>query len=209
VRVASKLLAVAVAIALWVGFSWDQSGLETLDATVRYLGVPAGMEVNPDETGPVTVTLKGGAGELARLRREGLSIEVDCGDAYGPGLRTYSITSSSLEAVTSAEFVKATPSQIRFSLEERLEREVDVVPEFSSRPQAGYIVEGYSVHPPALRVVGPADRVGMIETAGTDPIDLSETIAAESFQTTAFLSDPYCRFDEDSSVTVYVRVRKR
>ncbi len=206
---ASKLLALAVAIALWVGFSWDQSGLETLDATVRYVDVPPGMEVNPDETGPVTVTLKGGSRELARLRREGLAIEVDCSDVYGSGLRTYSINSSSLETMTSAEFVKATPSQIRFSLEERSEREVEIIPEFSLGPQAGYIVEGYSVHPPELRVVGPADRVGMIEAAGTDPIDLSETIAAESFQTTAFLSDPYCRFDEDPSVTVYVRVRKR
>ena len=205
---ASKLLALGVAIALWIGVSWDQSGLETLEATVRYIDVPAGMEVNPDETGTVTVTLKGGSRELARLRREGLSIEVDCGDVYESGLRTYSISSSSLEPMTSAEFVKATPSQLRFALEQRAERTIEIIPEFSSGPRAGYIVEGYSVHPPELRVVGPADRVAMIETAGTDPLDLSETIAAESFRTTAFLSDPYCRFDEDSSVTVYVRVRK-
>ena len=70
------------------------------------------------------------------------------------------------------------------------------------------MLDDYSVHPNELRIVGPADRVRMIEVAETDPIDLSETIAEESFRTTAFISDPYCRFDEDPSVTVYVRARK-
>ncbi len=204
----STLLAVGVGALLWLGLSWEQGGFETIEASVRYVSVPSDMEVNPDETGAVTVTLRGGARELARLRREGLLIEVDCSEAYGAGLRTYSVGSDSLRPATSAEFVKSTPSQIRYSLDRRSDRIVEVVPEFAGGPQTGYIIEDYSVYPPELRIVGPTDRVRMIETVGTDPIDLSETIAPESFRTTAFLSDPYCRFDENPSVTVYVRVRK-
>ena len=204
----SALLSIAVGALLWVGLSWEQGGLETIEASVRYVSVPAGIEVNPDETGAVAVTLRGGSRELARLRREGLVIEVDCSEAYGPGLRTYSIQPGSIEPTTTAEFVKSTPSQIRYSLEEQDERIVEIIPKFSGGPQQGYVLDDYSVHPNELRIVGPADRVRMIEVAETDPIDLSETIAEESFRTTAFISDPYCRFDEDPSVTVYVRARK-
>jgi hypothetical protein len=205
----AKLAAVVVAVALWASANLHSAGQEALAAGVRFRSVPAGLEVNPDQIESLAVLLRGRRDRLQALGDGGLVVSVDCSEVYGPGERTVNVDAASLGLPRGVEFIKSVPSQLRFTLEERSEKQVEVAPQFVGEIPAGYVLDGYRVDPPTLTVAGPAGRVALIEQVSTDPISLAGEVGSRSFRTTAFLADPYVRFASDASVTVEVRMRIR
>ncbi|MCB1020031.1 MAG: YbbR-like domain-containing protein [Acidobacteria bacterium] len=204
-----KTLALLAAVGLWAYANVQSSGQEALQATVRFHNVPAGLEVNPDQIESISVLLRGRHDRLRTLGAKGLVLSVSCDEVYGPGERTVNVDASSLNLPRSVEFVKATPSQLRFTLEQRSEKLVEVAPQFVGEIPPGYVLDGYRVDPPSLMIAGPADRVALIEQVSTDPISLAGEVGTRSFRTTAFLADPYLRFTSSAEVTVEVRMRSR
>ncbi len=204
-----KLFAVAAAVALWWSYGAARSGEEAIEASVRFVNSPAGLEINPDQIPAVTAVLRGPQSSLRRLRNNGLSLLVDCTDVYGPGQHTANIDARALQLPGDVELVKATPSQFRFLLETSAVKEVEIAPQFVGEMQPGYVLANYVVQPRTLRVRGPEHRIALIEAVQTDPIDLQGQVGDRSYSTTAFLSDPYLRFVDDPHVTVYVVIHKR
>lgn len=205
----SKLFALTAAIALWYSFGAARSGEEALEATVRFVNTPPDLEVNPDQIPSVTAILRGPRTTLQRLRDNGLSLLVDSSAVYGAGQHTANINRESLQLPSDVEFVKATPSQFRFLMEASVLKEVEVVPQFVGEMEPGYVLGHYVVQPRTLRLRGPEDRVALVEAVQTDPIDLHGEVGDRSFTTTAFVSDPYLRFEDAPEVTVYVTINKR
>ncbi len=205
----AKAIAVLAAIALWAFANLQSAGQEALHAAVRFQNVPPGLEINPDQIESISVLLRGRRDRLRTLGGNGLVVTVDCSEVYGPGERTVNVDSGSLNLPRSIEFVKAVPSQLRFTLEERAEKLVEVAPQFVGEIPLGYVLDGYRVDPPSLTIAGPSDRVALVEQVSTDPISLVGEVGTRSFRTTAFLADPYLRFATDAFVTVEVRMRSR
>jgi hypothetical protein len=202
-------LAIFAAVSLWAYASLRSSGQEAVLATVRFQNLPAGLEINPDQIESISVLLQGPRDRLRTLAGKGLVVTVDCQEVYGPGERTVNVDAASLNLPRNVQFVKAVPSQLRFSLDERSEKLVEVAPQFVGEIPDGYVLDGYQVDPPALTIVGPAGRVSLIEQVSTDPISLAGEVGTRSFRTTAFLADPYLRFASDAAVTVEVHMRTR
>jgi hypothetical protein len=205
----ARILAVLAGVGLWAYSNMQSAGQEALQAAVRFQNVPGGLEINPDQIESISVLLRGRRERLRALTNKGLVVSVDCSEVYGPGERTVNVDAKSLNLPESVDFVKAVPSQLRFTLEERAEKVVEVVPQFVGEIAAGYVLDGYRVDPPTLTIAGPAARVGLVEQVSTDPISLAGEVGSRSFRTTAFLADPYLRFESDSAVTVEVHMRTR
>jgi hypothetical protein len=205
----AKAFAIGAALALWSYANLQSAGLETLDAAVRFQSVPTDLEINPDQIESISVLLRGRRDRLRTLTNRGLVVAVDCSEIYGPGERTVNVDADSLNLPRAVEFIKAVPSQLRFTLEERSEKLVEVAPQFVGEIPDGYVLDGYRVDPPTLTIAGPAGRVALVEQVSTDPISLAGEVGSRSFRTTAFLADPYLRFAADASVTVEVHMRTR
>ena len=205
----AKAFAVLAAVSLWAFANLQSAGQESIHATVRFQNVPQGLEINPDQIESISVLLRGRRDRLRTLTGNGLVVTVDCSDVYAAGERTVNVDAQSLSLPRSIEFVKAVPSQLRFTLEERSEKLVEVAPQFVGEIPPGYVLDGYRVDPPTLTIAGPADRVALIEQVSTDPISLAGEVGSRSFRTTAFLADPYLRFSGDAVVTVEVHMRTR
>ena len=208
-KLLARAIAVLAAVVLWGYANLQSSGQESLQASVRFQNVPDGLEVNPDQIESISVLLRGRRDRLRSLNESGLVVSVDCSEVYEPGERTVNVDAVSLQLPRSVEFVKSVPSQLRFTLEERSEKLVEVVPQFVGEIPAGYVLDGYRVNPPTLLIAGPADRVALVEQVSTDPISLAGEVGTRSFLTTAFLADPYLRFASEASVAVEVRMRTR
>ncbi len=208
-RLAPKLFAILVAALLWAAVNLEQSGLESLEARIRYRNMPAEMELNPDLADALTVVVRGPHRRIEQLRRNGLALEIDCDRMQAADERTITVTAATLSLPRGLELVKAVPSQIRVALEPTASREIDIVPRFSGDREPGYMLESYWVDPPRLRVTGPAARLALLDAVATDPIDLSGLVGAHSFQTTAYLADPYLRFESEPLVVVDIRMQRR
>lgn len=205
----AKLVSLALAVALWAALAKQPSGQEAFEATVRYDRVPDAMEVNPDQVGRVTVLLEGARGTLEDLRSSGLVLAIDCSQVADESERTVTVSEQTLQLPRGVALAKAVPSQFRFSLQAGRTREVEVMPNFVGGSQDGYLLEDFEVTPARLTIVGPADRVALVEQIGTDPVDLTGVIGPRSFEAAAFVTDPYVRFQGPARVRIEVRMRKR
>ena len=84
-----------------------------------------------------------------------------------------------------------------------------IQPQFVGSYDREYALASVRLDPRTLMVVGPESRVDLIDVVSTDPIDLSDVVGGRSFRVTAYLPDPYVRFDRDPTVNVEVQMRKR
>lgn len=205
----AKALALLAALVLWASFSAEETGQESFEASVRFVRVPEGLEVNPDQTRSLTVVLEGSSTRLAGLRTRGVALVVDCSGLTDGDVRTATVSNMSLQLPTGVGLTRAVPSQLRFSLEKSETRSVTVEPSWEGVETSGLIVEEYNAYPEMLIVAGPAGRVNLLNTVTTDPIDLSSIPEDGVVETVAFLPDPYLRFIDNPAVRVEVKVRRR
>ncbi len=204
-----KVAAVLGAIALWSSFAGESMRDASFEAHIDYVNIPEHLELNPDQAERVTVILRGPRSLLQGLRAGEVAVRADFADIYGPGEKTLTITEPTLGLPDGVHLVKAVPSQLRFTLEAQAEREVTIQPQFVGSYEREYALASVRLDPRTLMVVGPESRVALIDVVSTDPIDLSEVVGGRSFRVTAYLPDPYVRFNQDPSVNVEVQMRKR
>jgi hypothetical protein len=63
--------------------------------------------------------------------------------------------------------------------------------------------------PATVRVVGPASRVNVLDSATTDPVDITGVIARTQVWTNAFVPDPLVRIVDNPSVRVVVEMKRQ
>lgn len=204
-----KTAAVVGAILLWVSFAGESLSDATFEARLHYVNVPENLELNPDQADRVTVFLRGPASKLAELRSGQVGVGADFSDIYGPGEKTLTVAEMNLGLPDGVRLIKAVPSQLRFTIEAQARHEVEIQPQFVGTYEREYALALVRLDPPRLVVVGPESRIALVDVVSTDPIDLTEVVGGRSFRVTAYLPDPYLRFDADPTVTVEVQMRKR
>lgn len=204
-----KTSAVVGAIVLWSSFAGEPLSDASFEAHIDYVNVPEQLELNPDQAERVTVILRGPRSLLQDLRDHEVGVQADFSGVYGPGEKTLTVAEMNLGLPNGVHLVKAVPSQLRFTLEAQQRREVEIQPQFVGSYEKEYALGSVRLEPRTLMVVGPESRVALIDVVSTDPIDLSGVVGGRSFRVTAYLPDPYLRFEQDPSVTVDVQMRKR
>jgi YbbR domain-containing protein len=204
-----KLAALAGAIALWASLAGQPLTEASFEAHIHYVNVAEDLELNPDQAETVAVILRGPRHLLRGLRDGEVGLQADFSEVYAPGEKTFNVAEMSLGLPDSVRLVKAVPSQLRFTLEAQARREVAIQPQFVGSYEKEYALASVLLDPQRLVVVGPESRVGLLDIVYTDPIDLTEVVGGRSFRVTAYLPDPYLRFEQDPSVTVDVQMRKR
>ena len=205
-NIGPKLLAVGIAVLLWVVVR-SQPKVETvLEAGIHYVNVPPGLEFNPDQAGQVTIVVRGSRGRVEGLQQRGAAVRIDFAGVDRPGERTFDVTGASLSLPDGVGLIRAVPSQLRLSLEKQGRREVPVQPVFVGAAADLRTVSSFRVEPPRLTVVGPERRLALLAPVTTDPIEITGPVGRQRVFATAYLPDPYLRFDGDASVTVEVNV---
>ena len=203
---APKLLAVGIAVLLW-GLVRSQPKVETvLEAGIHYVNVRPGLEFNPDQADRVTIVVQGSRGQVEELQRQGAAVQVDFAAVDEVGEQTFGVTGESLHLPDGLRLIRAVPSQLRLSLEKQVRRQVPVQPIFVGAAANSRAVSSFRVEPARLTVVGPERRVALLSQVTTDPIAIAGLVGTHTVSTTAYLPDPYLRFDGDASVTVEVNI---
>ena len=201
-----KILALGIAVLLWVVVR-SQPKVETvLEAGIHYAHVPPGLEFNPDQAGRVTIVVRGSRGRVEELQRRGAAVQIDFAGLDRPGEQTFDVTGASLGLPDGVDLIRAVPSQLRLSLEKQGRREVLVQPIFVGAAADSRVVSSFRVEPPRLTVVGPERRVALLAQVTTDPIAVTGLAGTHTVSTTAYLPDPYLRFEGDASVTVEMNI---
>jgi YbbR domain-containing protein len=167
-----KLLALAIAISLWLGVTGQNKPV-----TLRVTGVqlnflqPNGMEISNDPPSTVDVILTGSKDKLDRIGPRDLIANVDLSDQRA-GERVIKLTLDRVK-VDLQEDVKIQgfhPASVPIRLEPVVELPVDVEVKFEGKLPEGYEVGGVNVSPAKVRLRGPADRINALRKVITETV---------------------------------------
>src|SRR5215468_4235136 len=170
-----KLLALAIAVAMWFSFSWQRR--ERLSE--RSYRIPLSVANIPSRTliatplpPGVDVRLRGPFTALRQLDPQKLEAVLDLTNA-GRGPRTYRLTADDVNTPPEVEVIALAPDSITVALESAVEKSVPIVPEVTGTPADGTRVTEVSVEPRTALVVGPESAVAKLTQVRTEPISVT------------------------------------
>lgn len=203
-----KLLSIAIAFGLWYIVVGEPELVTSQSVPVFYKNLPLDLEIASDVPDRVHLELRGPASKLAPSHLAEMAVMLDLSAVNNAGERTYTVNQDSVNLPGGVTFLRAVPSQLRLRFDRIATRTVEIQVRKSAPPPAGYRVVSQEVIPPRLKITGPESHVLQVESAQTDPVDLSGVLSSANFHVQAYVADPQVRFQASPAVTVRVRVEK-
>ena len=202
-----KLVSLALAVGLWLAVARDPMAEVAVNVPIEFHNMPENLEISAENIPTAQIRLRGRQHIVHQLRSSDVYVEVELG-GLKPGERTFDLTDRQIHRPAGLEVVQVVPSQVHFAFDDRLARRVPVQPRVVGTFAAGYQISQVSADPAVVTITGPKKRVEAVETATTDPVDVSGTMNRATFVRHAYVSDPLVQVSDPSSVRVTVIMEK-
>jgi YbbR domain-containing protein len=167
-----KLLAVVIAVFLWVVARGSSSVERGFDIPVVLQGVPEDLVVVDQGADVVNVRLLGSRSALRNFDPERLEYPLEISEAK-PGQADFEVDLSRFDLPRGARVVSRSPSRIELSLERRIARTVKVKPDVEGIPAEGYRIARIATDPPRVRITGARSEVLRLSEVATETIDVA------------------------------------
>ncbi len=200
-----KILAVFLALLLWIQVASQETIQMTVVARVEFLDMPADLEISNDYPREVEVLLKTNRPSLVENDR--LSAMIDMRDTTS-GAAIIHLNEANIRARRGTEIISITPSRLRLMLEETRIKEVAVKAIIEGTPADGYQVSEVRTVPSKVPLSGPQSRIEQVTEAVTEPISIGNLTATVTVQVALDLADPQLRFGATDRVTVIVVIEE-
>jgi len=202
-----KLVSLALAVGLWLAVARDPMAEVAVNVPIEFHNMPENLEISAENIPTAQIRLRGPQHIVHQLRSSDVYVEVELG-GLKPGERTFDLTDRQIHRPAGLEVVQVVPSQVHFAFDDRLARQVPVQPRVVGSFAAGYQISQVSADPAVVTITGPKKRVEAVETATTDPVDVSGAMNRATFVRHAYVSDPLVQVSDPSSVRVTVIMQK-
>lgn len=204
-----KAGSLVLAVLLWSAIA-NQPRVEVVfQSPLEFQNMPQELELSMEAPTTVQVRVAGPASAVRPLSGADLGVTLDVAGFDRPGERTYPLTVSEMRVPLGVRVTQIIPAQVRVRFEARSRRNVPVIPRIVGAVAPGYQLAAYHVSPPAVTIVGPQSHVSVIESASTDPVDVTGMIARSQAWTSAFVPDPLVRIENNQTVRVTIQMKKQ
>ena len=200
-----KLLAVLIALVLWLTVAGEHVVERTLRVPLELRNVPDQLEIVGDPPMTVDVRLRGSSALLGRMEPGDVIAIVDLAAAR-PGSRLFHLRTDEVRRPYGVEVAQITPVTIGLELETSGRRSVQVVPAVEGDPAPGFVLGRALATPDTVEVVGPESRLRELTNATTEPISVAGQRANVTDVVTIGVSDSALRLTHAQSATVVVEV---
>ena len=201
-------MSLALSVGLWVTIINEPELVTSAAVPIFYRGLPRGIEIAADQPDKIFLEIRGPASRLTPGRLSDTAVQLDLTDVTKPGERTFTISRTNLNLPMGVTFLRAVPSQLRLTFDHQVSKDVQVRVRLSGKPADGWRVVREHVTPERLRIVGPASRVALIDTAETDPVDLTGFEAQMVTRVHSYIADSQVRFESSPMVEVRVELER-
>jgi YbbR domain-containing protein len=201
-----KLLSLAIAVALWLAVAREPDLATSLSVPIAFRNIPVDLDISGALPDRVRLEVRGPTGRLSQAALSAVAVAFDLSDAQA-GERSYTVRSYNVNLPAGVTFYRAVPSQITLHFDKLLSRQVPVVAAYGPTPD-GYRVRDETITPAKIGVLGPQERVRIIQQVRTDPVDLSGVVGEKQFRVRVHVGDPEVRLDGPPEVTLRVQLEK-
>jgi YbbR-like protein len=167
-----KLLAVAIAIALWAVVATRERGLVSAAVPIEYVGLAPDLILAGAPRGSADVDVAVARWAWTRFRPDGLRLRVDLSRA-GEGERLVSVSAQNVQAPPGVRVRRVDPSRLHLHLTRAAEATLRVVAVVRGTPAPGHRVAAIRVDPIAVLVKGPRSTIEARESVQTTPVDVA------------------------------------
>ncbi|HZQ69417.1 MAG TPA: CdaR family protein [Terriglobales bacterium] len=203
-----KLLSLALAVALWLAVARDPVDEVPIEVPIEFHRMPDNLEISSEHIPKAQILLRGPERLIHRLQPIDVHAEIDLGHVTTAGERTFDLSSHQIQKPHDLEVVQVIPSQFQLEFDHRASREVEIKPRVMGTFAPGRQIGTIEVSPSRILISGPQKHVEAVESAITDPVDVSGIILRGSFVTHAYVSDPLVQVVHPEPVRVTVTMEK-
>ncbi len=202
-----KIVSLGFAVVLWLAVARNPQAVVAVEVPIEFDNIPQNLEISSENIPRVQIRLRGPERSIRGLQPADVYAGIEL-NGEKTGDRTFDITSQQIHHPGGLEVVQVVPSQIHVVFDTRITRQVEV------RPRViGTFVQGYSVGrvvatPLTVTISGPRKHVEAVDSAITDPIDVSGTMDHITVERHAYVSDPLIQVTDPEPVKVSVYVEK-
>ena len=200
-----KLLALAMALVLWMVVSGEETVERGLRVPLELQQAPAGLELTGDIPTTVDLRVRGASSTLGRVTTGDVVAVLDLRGAQ-EGRRLFPLTPDQIRVPFGVEVVQVTPSAIAMAFERSASRQVPVVPAVDGRPAPGYVVGSRSAVPERVEVVGPESVVQSVAEVLTEPVSVAGARDHVTRTVAIGVLDPSLRLKNARSAVVTVQI---
>ncbi len=204
----SKLLALAIALALWFSLSGERrerTSERTYHVPLSIVNIPEHSLVASAMPPSVDVRLRAPFTAFRQLEPDRLEAVLDLKEA-APGDRVYRLTPDDVNVPPEVEVISISPQEIPFRLDTLEEKTLPVVPAVVGDPAPGLRVAGVRSEPPTVRLAGPATVLARMTEVATVPVSVAGRTATFTIPAAIAVSDPGLRLRQAPGVAVTVRL---
>ena len=200
-----KLMAVALAMLLWLIVAGDHLVERSLRVPLEYRNIPTELELVGDPPTEVEVRLRGSSALLGRLEPRDIVAVLDLASAR-PGSRMFHLRSDEVRSPYGVEVAQVIPNTLAIDLEKSSHRTVPIVPALDGEPAPGFVIGRVTAEPATVEVAGPESRLKQLSGATTEPVQVTGSRARVRDVVTVGMTDSAVRLVQPQNAVITVDV---
>jgi len=198
-----KLVSLLLAVGLWFVVAHDPIAEVEMRVPIEFQSLPENLEVDSATFTQALIRVRGPERVIHRLEVSDVRAEINLANVR-PGERTFDLTARQVHVPQDLEVVQIIPGQFQLSFDTRTTRTVEVRARVTGTFAGGMRVAQAIADPSSIMITGPRRRVEAVESATTDPVDVSGTMTRASFLTHAYVPDPLIQVVHPTPIRVTV-----
>ena len=202
-----KLVSLALAVGLWLAVTRQPTAEVAVEVPIAFENMPGNLEISSADIPKAQIRLRGAERAIRHLQTSEVSVDLWL-DVAKPGERTFDLTAHQVHQPYELQVVQVIPSQVRLAFDVRATRQVPVQPRLVGTFAPGYQIGQIIVEPPQVSIVGPEKRVDAIESATTDPVDITGVAHRIALVRHAYVADPLVQVTNLDPVRITITVEK-
>jgi YbbR domain-containing protein len=202
-----KLVSLGLAVGLWLAVAREPVSEVALDVPIAFRNMPGNLEISSENIPKAQIRLRGPERVIRRLQPADVYVELWL-DGVRAGERTFDLTSREVHQPHELQVVQVIPSQVHLAFDLRQTKQVPVQPRVTGSFVEGYQIGQIQVEPAVVTIVGPAKQVAAVDSATTDPVDITGTIDRVTHLRHAYVSDPLIQVTNAAPVRVTVIMQR-
>ncbi|MBZ5656743.1 MAG: hypothetical protein LAO56_15865 [Acidobacteriia bacterium] len=198
-----KLVSLLLAVGLWFVVAHDRIAEVEMRVPLEFHSLPENLEIDSASFTQAQIRVRGPERVIHRLEASDVRAEINLTNVR-PGERTFDLTARQVHVPQGLEVVQIIPSQFQLSFDTRTTRTVAVRARVIGTFAGGMRVSQVIADPSSIMISGPRRRVEAVESATTDPVDVSGTMTRAAFLTQAYVPDPLVQVVHPTPIRVTV-----
>jgi YbbR domain-containing protein len=201
-----KITSVLLATGLWLAVASSPPAEVAISVPIVFRNMPSDLEISSEHIPTVQIRVRGPERIVRRLQGSDIRAEVDLGGMKS-GEHTFDLTKA-ITVPDRLEVAQVVPSEVHVQFDTRATRWISVQPRVVGTFPVGYHLASARPDPDKVEIIGPKKEIDAVDSAITDPIDVTGVLDTITVMRPAYVSDPLIQVTDPHPVRVTITVQK-